>query len=162
MEKLVKSRVQVSPRHYRAGFKIRANPSNSGPLENVAIIVAVPPNVRGDTVRMSRKGGIYDDMKRVVCWTVENINPGEALEVQLQFECMEQQQHNDSPDSNVGDGDEGKHFQRPPPKFPVLVRADCPSKLFSSVEVTSDYNDDANSPIKLKVVKAARILHRKV
>jgi len=156
----VKSRVQVSPRHYRAGFKIRANPSNACPLENMAIVVAVPPHVRGDTVRMSRRGGIWDEMKRVVCWTVENLDAGEALEVQLQFECVDQQQQGGP---NNGEEQLQQHgSNRRPPKFPVLVRADYPTKLFSSVEFKSDYSDGMNAPVKLNVVSSGRVLHRKV
>ena len=110
----------------------------------MVIILAVPPYVRGDTVKMSRRGGVWDDMKRTISWGVDKLDPGEALEVQLQFESM---------DDGWGDRI---------PKFPVLVRADFPSSLFSSVELNSAFSDGLTTPVQLQVNVSGRVLHRKV
>ena len=40
---LVKSRVQVTDDISRVGFKVRANPSNTESLNNLIILIAVPP-----------------------------------------------------------------------------------------------------------------------
>jgi len=95
---------------------------------------------------MSRRGGVWDEMKRTISWTVERLDPGQALEVQLQFECM---------DNGAVGG------LRQTPKFPVLVRADCPT-LFSSIDLNSDYSDGLHTPVKVRVHASGRILHRKV
>jgi hypothetical protein len=138
----VKSRVQVTQRHSRAGFKIRANPSNDYALTDVAIVLAVPPYVKGSSARMSLPGGTWNEMKRTISWSVDCLQPGEALELQLQFESM--------------DGT----WQREP-KFPVLVRAECPC-LFSSLEVRSDFSDGLSRLVNTAVSTSGRVLHRKV
>jgi hypothetical protein len=138
----VKSRVQVSEKYSRAGFKIRANPSNEYTLTGMAIMLAVPPYVKGSSARMSLPGGTWNEMKRTICWGVDSLEPGQALEVQLQFESM------------------GERWEREP-KFPVLVRADCP-RLFSSLEVRSDYSDGLSRVVSTTVSTSGRVLHRKV
>lgn len=141
-EQLVKSRVQVSQKYSRGGFKIRANPTNDAPMTRMVIVLAVPPYVKGESVKMSRNGGVWDEMKRTICWSVDRLDPGQALEVQLQFEST--------------DG----RWERTP-KFPILIRADYPA-LFSAIELNSDYSDGLSSPVELKVNTSSRILHRKV
>lgn len=142
MSQLVKSRVQVSQAFSRAGFKIRANPSNEYTLTGMVIMLAVPPYVKGSSARMSRPGGVWNEMKRVISWDVDRLEPGEAMEVQLQFESM--------------DGTWDRE-----PKFPVLVRADCP-RLFTSLELRSDYSDGLSRLVSASVTTSARVLHRKV
>ena len=140
---LIKSRVQTSEKYCRAGFKVRANPSNEYMLTKMVILLAVPPYVKGETVKMSRRGGVWDEMKRTISWNVDQLEPGEALEVQVQFESLD-----------MGCGDRA-------PKFPLLVRAECPF-LFSSVELKSDFSEDLPSSVEMKLNSSGRILHRKV
>jgi hypothetical protein len=142
LSQLVKSRVQVAQAFSRAGFKIRANPSNEYPLTGMVIMLAVPPYVKGSSARMSRPGGTWNEMKRVISWDVDRLEPGEAMEVQLQFESM--------------DGTWDRE-----PKFPVLVRADCP-RLFTSLELRSDFSDGLSRLVGAAVSTSARVLHRKV
>lgn len=146
---LVKSRVQISNQLSRVGFKVRANPSNTELLTNIVIVMAVPPYVQGDTVKMSRKGGIWDEMKRIICWTIPTLNPGEVIEIQAQFQTS----------GNLPKLDQSDF------KFPILVRCDS-NKLFSGIEVsiTSTTTDNQSFPlvIKSEVSKTTCILHRKV
>lgn len=94
---------------------------------------------------MSRKGGVWDEMKRTICWTVEKLEPGEVLEIQAQFQSGKKQ--------NLAHVDL---------QFPVLVRADV-QKLFSGLNVSTEYNQDSESaPVKSNVSHSTRILHRKV
>lgn len=109
----------------------------------MVILLAVPPYVKGETVKMSRRGGVWDEMKRTISWNVEQLEPGEALEVQVQFESLD-----------MGGGDRA-------PKFPLLVRAECPL-LFSSVELKSDFSEELPSSVEMKLNSSGRILHRKV
>jgi len=145
---LVKSRVRLSRDSTRVGLKIRANPSNELPLTRIIIMLAVPPTIDGDSVRMSRQGGLWDEMKRTVSWSIPNLDPGEAMEIQAQFHSL-----------NAG-GTHSATMDRLL-TFPVLVRCDYP-KLFSSVEVVAEYVDSLSSPIKIIVDSSARIIHRKV
>jgi hypothetical protein len=93
---------------------------------------------------MSRKGGAWDEMKRTISWTVDKLDPGEALEIQAQFESV------DLPNGGGG-----------APKFPLLVRAEY-ATLFSSIELNSDFIDALSCPVKTKLTQSGRILHRKV
>jgi hypothetical protein len=133
----VKSRVSASNVQARAGFKIRANPNNEHTLKNIVVMLAVPPDVDAENVKMSRKGGVWEELKRTLSWRIDELEPGKALEIQAQFSLL------DKVDK--------------PPKFPVLVRCDYPS-LFSGVELTVD----EGSSVKMKLNESARILHRKV
>lgn len=132
----------MTEKYSRAGFKIRANPTNSCPMTKLVIVLAVPPYVQGETVKMSRQGGVWDYMKRTISWGVDKLEPGQALEVQLQFDSV--------------DGHGGRT-----PKFPILVRADF-HQLLSSVECRSDFSDGMSAQVKLKVHATARVIHRKV
>lgn len=108
--------------------------------------MAVPPFVQGETVKMSRKGGVWDAMKRIICWKVDKLEPGEALEIQAQFQSA-------------------SSMPSPPPsdlQFPVLIRCDIPY-LFSGITLSADCIDDAESaPVTIEVSHSTRILHRKV
>lgn len=140
--KLIKSRVQVSTKFSRVGFKIRANPSNEHPMTHLVIMLAVPPHVDGRSAKMSRRGGVWDEMKRTISWVVQKLDAGEALEVQAQFESI--------------DGETDRT-----PKFPVLVRGDYPS-IFSSLELKADFRDVLAQPINMKLNLSGRVIHRKV
>jgi hypothetical protein len=164
---LVKSRVQssVSPGgiHVRVGFKLRANPTNTLPLQHIVIIVAIPPHVNGRSGRLSRQGGVWDELKRTVTWTIPQMIPGEALEIQAQFETIGTQMMDTSsvpPGSSRSSPPQGP---TPTPKFPILVRCEYPT-LLSGVTVPLDaaYQDAISKPVVVDLVQSARILHRKV
>ena len=111
------------------------------------IVLAVPPSVDGQSVRMSRPGGMWDEMKRTVTWSVGDLEAGSALEIQTQFTSLE--------------GGGSGTSSRPLPKFPVLVRCDY-MKLFSAVEVLGDVDDGFSTPIRVMPSSFSRVLHRKV
>jgi tripartite-type tricarboxylate transporter receptor subunit TctC len=92
---------------------------------------------------MSRKGGAWDELKRTISWTVDSLEPGEALEIQAQFESA------DIPSAGGA------------LKFPLLVRAEH-GALFSSVEMNSDFIDALSTPVKIELSQSGRVLHRKV
>ncbi len=102
--------------------------------------MAVPPNMDGASVRLSRSGGVWDEMKRTIAWSIKSLQPGEALEIQAQFSSMDGQRS---------------------ASFPVLVRTEYP-RLFSAVEVVNEYRDDVTPAIRLETACAGRLLHRKV
>ena len=146
---MIKSRVRASQEYARVGFKIRANPTNDSSMKNIIVMMAVPPDVDGEHVKTSRKGGSWEELKRTLCWSVDEIEAGKALEIQAQFNLLEGGNMNTTNNNNRV------------PKFPVLVRCDYPS-LFSSLELSNEYHDEQSIPIRIKVSTSARILHRKV
>lgn len=141
---MIKSRVRASQQFARVGFKIRANPTNESSMKNITIMMAVPPDVDGENVKTSRKGASWEELKRTLCWAVDELQPGKALEIQAQFTLLE-----------------GGAANNRIPKFPVLVRCDYPV-LFTSLELSSDYLKDTTVPININLHTSARILHRKV
>lgn len=138
---LVKTRVQNGERSNRVGFKIRSNPSNQYNLTRIVMMMAVPPHVDGESVKMSRQGGIWDEIKRTLSWFVEKLAPGAAIEIQAQF-------------SNV----EGKESTA---TFPILVRTEYPV-LYSAVQITTDFQDSSCTPIRMDLNESGRLLHRKI
>ena len=118
-------------------------------MKNIIIVMAVPPDVDGENVKTSRKGASWEELKRTLCWSVDTLQAGKALEIQAQFASL--------------DGGGGGGNSTRVPKFPVLVRCDYPV-LFSGLELSSDCTTtpDGVVPAKLIVTKSSRILHRKV
>lgn len=142
---LVQGKVRIAGRFCRVGVKIRANPSNKKSLENMAILLPVPPDIRGDTAKMSRRGGTWDAMKRIITWTVSEVQCGETVEMESQFEFV---------------SGEKNPF---PPKFPVLVRCDAVGDQLSGVKVDLIASDESPvSTLTLDLGKAFRVLHRKL
>eukprot|EP00523_Entomoneis_sp_CCMP467_P012007 CAMPEP_0168717970 /NCGR_PEP_ID=MMETSP0724-20121128/273_1 /TAXON_ID=265536 /ORGANISM="Amphiprora sp., Strain CCMP467" /LENGTH=377 /DNA_ID=CAMNT_0008764461 /DNA_START=8 /DNA_END=1141 /DNA_ORIENTATION=- len=148
---LIKSRVVTNHRYCRVGFKIRANPSNNVALTSVVLLLAVPPHIEGRTAKMSRKGGVWDELRRTISWVVPNLEPGAALEIQVQFE---------------GPGNDGsQENNQATPRFPILARGDY-GESYSSLEVRKSdagRGDAILRPVHtLKVNRSGRVLHRKV
>jgi hypothetical protein len=143
---LVKSKVLVEEDRCRVGVKIRSNPANQRPLTQIAILMAVPPDIRGETVKLTRQGGVWDGMKRVVAWPAETLEPGELIEIQAQFNFVS----NQDPD------------RRSEPKFPLLVRCEGTNDQFSDIELITDIPGESYFPVKMRLTRSLLILHRKV
>eukprot|EP00980_Cylindrotheca_fusiformis_P000163 scaffold26_cov117-Cylindrotheca_fusiformis.AAC.4 len=142
MPMLLKTKIVRKGTQCQIAVRIRANPKNRRPLENMVIIMIVPPDVNGNSATMSRKGGLWDDLKRMLSWTHHKLHAGEVLDIKVQFQCADL-------------GSEATST------FPVLTRCDGKS-LFSSVTLTTEHTDNSSSPVKLHVAERSRILYRKV
>jgi hypothetical protein len=141
----LKNKVQKVGQFCRVNLRIRANPGNICPLTRLAIIVVVPPDVKGETVAMSRKAGLWNEMQRTVSWTIPCLEPGENIEIQTQFEAT-----NDA-DSIVT------------PKFPVLLRCDDTETLYSGIELKSVMGAEKDSiPLDMNITLSSRLLYRKI
>ena len=111
--------------------------------------MVVPPDIDGEGVSISRKGGVWDVMKRTLSWVIPELSAGEVIDIQAQFKCQPQQP------------------QQPNPNFPVLVQ--CTGNTnFSKIQldaqdtsVSADGSNDGN-PMILKIEKIANVLYRKV
>jgi len=138
---LVKSKVQASGLRCRIGVKIRSNPDNLQRLQRIAVMMSVPPDIRGESAKLSWKGGVWDAMKRVVAWRIEALEPGDLIEFQAQFDCLT-----------------SMSSDRPPPKFPILVRCDAEDDYFSGIS----FESEEQARLQIQVSKSFHILHRKV
>ena len=110
----------------------------------------------GENVTMSRKGGVWDEMKRTLIWTFQKLDPGEIVDIQAQFKCNTEGGLSQSHAHVAGGGDGFGSF-----KFPVLARCNGDTN-FSKIDMNSDYNDDGSSPVGLELERSATILYRKV
>lgn len=143
---LVKNKVLVEGDRCRVGIKVRSNPANQRHLTQVAILMAVPPDIRGESVKLTRQGGVWDGMKRIVAWPIDRgLAPGELIEIQAQFSFV-------SPTAG---------FPRPLPTFPILVRCDGSNDQFSDVQLCTDMHESRPS-INMSLTRTVRIIHRKV
>jgi hypothetical protein len=104
----------------------------------------VPPDINGDDVAISRKGGVWDSMKRTLSWTIPELPPGEVVDIQAQFPCMK-----------------GTYTNNATPKFPILVRC-LGNTVFSKIHLNADYTEDGSSPVHLQIEKSANVVYRKV
>jgi len=139
---LVNSKVQVASKYCRVSIKIRSNPSNEQSIKHLIVLVAVPPNIDGETIKMSTSGVIWDPMKRLVIYTAPELSSGETMEVQLQFELVS------------SDGI---------PKFPILVRCDGEKDQLSNIaiQIQGNAEDKISDSNNFILSKAYRLVHRK-
>ena len=149
----MQSKVKVAGKLCRVAIKIRSNPANKYDLSNVAIMMAVPPDLDGETVKMSKRGGIWDKMKRTIAWSAKSIKPGETKELQIQMQF----------ESERDDGSDNSNDNAP--SFPVLLRFDTKNTVLSSVHV--DLGDPSADEFvfeeyAMKLIKSFRVMHRKV
>mmetsp|Transcript_13312 Transcript_13312/g.19162 ORF Transcript_13312/g.19162 Transcript_13312/m.19162 type:complete len:110 (+) Transcript_13312:272-601(+) len=109
--------------------------------------MAVPPDIQGESVRLTRAGGVWDAMKRIVCWHVPILASGELMEIQAQFDVCHTTTTKTTTTTTT-------------PKFPVLVRCDARNDQFSEIELR--LKDDHNGGIHMNLTTGVRIVHRKV
>jgi len=122
-------------------------------IENVTILMAVPPDVNGESMKMSLQGGVWDPMRRVVIWSSPLVKSGETIEFQLQFDY-----------TSVNDQ---------LPRFPVLVRCDSTNDKLSDVEIGvggetyfdasgATHRQPGRTPFKMNLSTSYRLFHRKI
>ena len=115
--------------------------------------MAIPPDVSGETMKMSLRGGVWDPMKRIIIWSSPSMKSGETIDFQLQFEY--------TAISNLL------------PVFPILVRCDSVDDQLSDIklQVGGETYYDANgvghrnsgiSPYSMNLSTSYRLFHRKI
>jgi hypothetical protein len=138
------TKVRATPVNCRVGIRICSNPGNPTALTKAAVLMVVPPDVMGDNVSMSRDGGVWDEMKRTLSWTIDELQPGEMVEIEAQFERLM-----------------ASHNVSTTPKFPVLMRCEG-GAVFSGIYVSTDYSDSRSTKVNMKMIETSRIIYRKV
>jgi hypothetical protein len=115
---------------------------------DIVLLMIVPSDVDGDKVTMSRKGGVWDEMKRSLVWNIQQLEPGEIVDIQTQFKCIK------GAISTPGIGDEYS-------RFPVLARCSG-SAAFSRVDLNTEYTQEGSTPVELTMERSGIVLYRKV
>lgn len=140
------NKVRVAGNFCRVGLKIRSNPINKQNMRNIVVIMAVPPDVSGESMKMSRNGGMWDSMKRVIVYKHHQLQIGETLEVQFQFNYL------------AGDDVDNSLL----PRFPVLVRCDCLDDQLSTLDLQVVYVGNEEENVDFDFQTSYELYHRKV
>jgi len=137
----MESKVRVNGVSCRVALQIRSNPSIKGDMTGLTIAMAVPSTVLGETLFSQPPGGIWNEEKRSVIWCVNELGPGQKIQMQAQFDLIEEL---------VDD----KLL-----KFPVLIRCQSMFNQLSSVkiDVSSRGNPD---DVNMKITRRFRLSHK--
>jgi hypothetical protein len=142
---LLKTKINKKEDRCRVGIRLRANPQNKYELTDIFVMIVLPLHIDGENVTMSRKGGVWDEMKRTLTWTIKELPAGDIIDIQAQFRCY---------NGVLLSMDEWS-------KFPVLAR--CNGDItFSRINMNSDYTEKGSVPVELEVERSATVLYRKV
>ena len=140
---MLKVRVRATDQVCRVTMRIRANPGNPIVLTKASLAIVVPPDVMGENAMMSREGGVWNSMTRLLSWQLGELEPGHTIEIEAQFDRMVST-HTASA-----------------PKFPILIRCDG-GAIFSGIDLSADYADNRSARVHLKPMESSSILYRKV
>mmetsp|Transcript_10779 Transcript_10779/g.15201 ORF Transcript_10779/g.15201 Transcript_10779/m.15201 type:complete len:371 (+) Transcript_10779:50-1162(+) len=145
---IVQTKVRVDGKICKVGVKIKVNPSLSKGISNVCVLLAVPPTVKGTSMKISREGTSWDAIKRIVAWVEPSMSCGEDREVMIQFEISSAQTVSSA-------------IQKP--IFPILVRCDGSKDQLSKIGIKESRNkyEITQIPYKVSVNKSFRVFHRK-
>lgn len=151
--KLVNATTHITRNQSQIQINLRVNPRNPNPLENVAILVAIPEGFDGETAKLSCTGGSenvvsiahnWDLMKRLLSWTPGQLESGAMLKFQVSIASigkMPEQKSDDDKSAN---------------KFPILMSYESQGSLLSSINL--DLGDVSGVSIK----QGYRVYHREI
>lgn len=134
----MKGRIISSKDSIRAAFKLRSNPSYEGKLTRITVILAVPFHVDSESVKLVPSHGVWDETRRTICWCIDHVSPGEAVDFLI----------------HLGQAPAGIDEDI---KLPVFVHASC-MQHFSRLEISADVSDPIT---KLLVNYSGVVVHRK-
>jgi len=144
MPLLVERKVTVHSSTVRVAVQVRSKLTNRGDLKDFTIAVAVPDRINGDTVEVIRGSGIYDDLKRTIKWSVNDLLKGESFMVSAQAQLF--------PTSTNEEGDQLK--------FPVLLRCSSNDDQISTVEFRAVETEEYPSSVSFSRSFSFRLLNR--
>lgn len=138
----VESKVRANNVHCRVALQIMSNPSNETDLNELTILMAVPPTVHGGTLSTQPPGGVWNKEKGSVIWCVTELGPGQKFQLQAQFDLVEEL---------VNDNEL--------PQFPVLIKCQSMFTQLSNVKVeVCQFGDTAE--VGMKLARRFRLSHR--
>lgn len=128
----------------RIAVQVRSKLSNLGDLQDFTIAVSVPDRVNGDTVEVLKGSGVYDDLKRTVKWSKNELVKGESFMVSAEAKLF--------PTSTNDEGDDLR--------FPVLLRCISSEDQISTVDFRAIETAAHPSSVTYSCSSSFRLLHR--
>jgi len=123
-------------------IQLRSNLHNKGSLKALTATVAVPPTVIGDSLEIKQGEGTFNDLKRVITWTLKELPVGKSLMFGFEIDILAT-----FPPEEV-------------PKFPILIRCRSTDDTISSVEVNLEKMQGHPATLVVKKYASFRLLHR--
>ena len=125
-------------------IQIRSNLNNIGSLLDIILVIAVPPTVLGNTVKIlpGEGTGAFDRLKRIIRWEIKELKQGNSIVFGAEVEIGSMMLVDELP------------------KFPVLLRCRSTEDTVSSIQL--DCKELDGHPVRLKVVqeRSFQLLHR--
>lgn len=144
MPLLVERKITMYGNTVRVALQVRSKLSNNGDMTDFTIAVAVPERVNGETIQVSRGNGVYDELKRTIKWSVEDLPKGESFMVSAQAQLWSSATKDDQVLLN----------------FPVLLRCSSNYDQISNVELKAEEADGFPSTVSYSQLFSFRLLHR--
>ena len=144
----------------RLAIRIRANPSNRHTLHRLSVLVIVPPqfnngssssnndNDNNDNNDNNNSGAVWDEMKRTLAYSCNQLPPGEMVDWQAIFPREEGHDYNSNNNNTA--------------LFPIMLQCHGHDHLFSRLEVTARTYEQPARPMNLDTTRRTSVLFRKV
>ena len=128
----------------RVALQVRSKLSNNGDLTDITIAVAIPERVNSETIQITRGDGVYDELKRTIKWSLEDLPKGESLMVSVNAELWSAATKEDQVLL----------------RFPVVMRCSSNYDQISNVELKAEEAVGFPSSITCSQQFMFRLLHR--
>lgn len=123
-------------------IQLRSNLRNKGSLKALTATVAVPPTVISTSLEIKQGGGTYDDLKRVITWTLMELPVGKSLMFGFEVDILP------------------TFHPEEVPKFPILVRCRSTDDTISSVKINLEKMQGHPVTLNVNTYASFRLLHR--
>lgn len=138
----VKSEMDRKGDKCRAAFGFVSNPSNSGPLRDIVVTLAIHPSIIFDSIVIRGDGGSYNELRNLVTWKIKELPRREIFALGISGKLI--------PSYAI---DSSKF-----PTFPLVLRCSSRTDGVSGVEVETKSNEFAKATSK--TFYSFRLVHR--
>lgn len=142
MPLLLERKTMISGTNCRLAVQVRSKLTNQGNMQDFTIAVAVPEIVNGDSIRIVRGEGYYDELKRTIQWKLPDLERGNSFMVSAQLTFWKEQ----TADAEV--------------QFPVLLRCHSDADQISDAEFQVLAAEGHPSSVTYTTTRSFRLLHR--
>ena len=127
-------------------------------LQDMIILMSVPPGIQGESMIASRKECKWDSLKRLVVWTIPKLNAGSVLEDSMQFQM--------NPNSTTFTSGTENHVTTSEhalsPNFPAIVRCTGSDRI-SGIDINIGMMSkdlQPNQKLEADISRSFTLIHR--